>query len=100
MEGLLLSQAERKQNVNVSNRMFVFIVVYCVRRERSVLLAGTAKCCELKPSPLLELGHVLLCCNSFERFDVVRLKKFADNGSIEIEHLRTIEQSIAHLVQT
>src|SRR5262249_39719613 len=33
-------------------------------------------------------------------FDVVRLKKFADGGTIEVEHLRTIEQAIAHLVQT
>src|SRR5215471_18460684 len=36
----------------------------------------------------------------FKRLDVVGLKKFADGGTIEVEHLRTIEQSVAHLVQT
>src|SRR5262249_9067948 len=36
----------------------------------------------------------------FKRFDVVRLKKFADGGTIEVEHLRTIEQSVADLVPT
>ena len=59
--------------------------------------AGEAPCHDQRDELRVSIFHInaILCIlretGSVERLGVIRLKKFANGGTIEVEHLRAIE---------